>query len=252
MKTSAKCTILKNAAKNIMAGKYYFAIMALLFFSMITLFFVRFSMNLTNQVCQTLINFSASGLAIEIMSFIVPFLLSIVLNVLQLGVCFYFMKLTTNHSFAAFDLTYGYFHNFRKSICISGVMTLLSFICFLPTDIFLTIIDAGYRLDGSEQLTTLLIQSVLLIFYVPTSLALSQSYYLMLDYPELPVVEILKRSRHLMHGKKRQLFYVRLSFLPLFVICILTFGIGLFWMIPYYQVTMALYYLDLMKPSDPN
>ena len=54
-----------------------------------------------------------------------------------------------------------------------------------------------------------------------------------------------------MNGKKKQLFYVRLSFLPLFVICLLTCGIGLFWLIPYYHVTMALYYLDVMKPTDP-
>jgi uncharacterized membrane protein len=71
-----------------------------------------------------------------------------------------------------------------------------------------------------------------------------------LDYPDLSVSEILKMSVKIMNGKKRDLFYVRLSFLPLFLLVLITFGLGLFWFLPYYQVTMALYYLDLMKPKD--
>ena len=254
MKTSAKCTILKNSAKNVMAGKYYFAIMALLFAGLISILFNRFTYNLNRSICLTLIDLlklSASSAGIIVLSYLLPFLLSVVLNVLHLGICLFFLNLTTNHPFFTFDLTYGYFHDFGKSLRLSGVLTLLSFICFLPADVYLDLRDQGFRLNSTELLLFVAIQLLLIAIYLPVSLALSQSYYVMLDYPELSTKEVFKKSAQIMKGRKKQLFYVRLSFLPLFVICLLTLGLGLFWLIPYYHVTMALYYLDVMKPTDP-
>ena len=254
MKTSAKCVILKNSAKNVIAGKYYFAIMALLFAGMTSILFNRFTYNLNRSICLTLIDFlrlSAGSVGIIVLSYLLPFLLSIVLNVMQLGICLFFLNLTTNHPFYTFDLTYGYFHDFGKSLRLSGIRTLLSFLCLLPADVYLDLRDQGFRLSATEMLSFAALQLLLIAIYLPISLALSQSYYVMLDYPELSVTEVLKRSARIMKGKKKQLLYVRLSFLPLFVICLLTFGLGLFWLIPYYHVTMTLYYLDLMKPADP-
>ena len=255
MKTSAKCTILKNSAKTIMAGKYYFTIMTLLFSGMITLLFNRFTYNLNRHVCLTLIdllNISENSLMIMLLSYMLPLFMSIVLGVLQIGMCLFFLNIVTGHSFYTFDLLYSYLHEFGKSFRLSSVLTLLNFVCFLPSNVFLDIRESGLRMTNELFLTLGVLQLVLFLIYLPVSLALSQAFYVYLDYPDLSVSEILKMSVKIMNGKKRDLFYVRLSFLPLFLLVLITFGLGLFWFLPYYQVTMALYYLDLMKPQNPS
>ena len=97
-----------------------------------------------------------------------------------------------------------------------------------------------------------LAQLVFLLIFLPLGLALSQVFYLALDYPDLTAGEILRLSLKVMKGKKRQLFIIQLSFLPLYLLGVLSFGIGLFWIVPYQKMTLTLYYLDLMKPSDPE
>ena len=91
------------------------------------------------------------------------------------------------------------------------------------------------------------LQITLLIIYIPISLALSQSYYIMLDYPDLELTDILRQSAKLMQGRKLQLFYIQASFLPLFLLTIPTFGLGALWLAPYKNMTYTLFYLDSMK-----
>lgn len=256
MKTSAKSILLKNNAKNVMAGKYYVTIMTLLFYGMATILFYRFVYALNNQVCLTLIRFfklAESSLVLLVMSYLIPLLLSMVLNVLQIGMCLFFLNLAVGNPCYTIHLLYGYYHNFGKSFCVSGVMTLLSFVCFLPADLLMEQYQQGTSdADGQFLLTLIGIQLVLLLVYFPLALTLSQVYYVMLDYPELSVPEIFKMSVKIMKGKKLQLFYVQLSFLPLFFLGMLSFGLGFLWVIPYRNATYVLYYLDLMKPENPQ
>ena len=74
----------------------------------------------------------------------------------------------------------------------------------------------------------------------------------MLDYPDLSASDIVKRSVKIMKGKKLQLFYLQLSFLPLYLVAILSFGVGLLWVLPYRNTAFTLFYLDVMKPTDPT
>lgn len=238
-----------------MAGKYYFAIMTLIFSGMITLLFNRFTYNLNSRICLTLMeafNISENSLVIMALSYVLPLIMSVILGILQIGMCLFFLNVVTGRPFYTFDLLYGYLHEFGKSFRLSGVLTLLSFICYLPSDIFLDIYQSNFRMNVMDLLILVVLQLVLLLIYVPVSLALSQAFYVYLDYPDLSTMEVLKMSIKIMNGKKRQLFYIRLSFLPLFLLVLVTFGIGLFWFLPYYHVTMALYYLDLMKPQNPS
>lgn len=38
-----------------------------------------------------------------------------------------------------------------------------------------------------------------------------------------------------------------MSFLPLGFLCLLSFGIGTLWLVPYMNMTQTLYFLDLMQ-----
>jgi uncharacterized membrane protein len=57
--------------------------------------------------------------------------------------------------------------------------------------------------------------------------------------------DALKKSKSMMDGHKLKLFYLCLRFFLLALLCILTLGIGFFWLIPYGHVTMAKFYDDI-------
>ncbi|MGN1180443.1 MAG: DUF975 family protein, partial [Suilimivivens sp.] len=79
------------------------------------------------------------------------------------------------------------------------------------------------------------------------SLMFSQSFYLMLDFPGYSAKDVLVKSNVIMKGNKGRLFYIDLSFIPLFLLGLCTCCIGFLWILPYYQSTRANFYLDLMK-----
>ena len=53
-----------------------------------------------------------------------------------------------------------------------------------------------------------------------------------------------------MKGNRKRLFLLELSFLPLMLLCILSFGIGFLWLEPYMQMTYTHFFLDLMNPRE--
>lgn len=69
--------------------------------------------------------------------------------------------------------------------------------------------------------------------------------YLSEDYPELSTIDTLRISRKMTQGYKTDLFLLDMYFVPLYIFSILSFGIGLLWVIPYHQTARALFYDDL-------
>lgn len=78
------------------------------------------------------------------------------------------------------------------------------------------------------------------------SLSYAMSYYILADDPKIGANEARKRSMKLMYGHKWQLFCLRLSFIGWILLSIPTFGILLFWLIPYINCSEAAFYLKLI------
>lgn len=84
-----------------------------------------------------------------------------------------------------------------------------------------------------------------LLFIIPgiiAAISYSQVYYIMLDNPELKTSEVVKMSKEMMKGHKMDYFLLTLSFLGWGILCLLTFGIGFLWLIPYMNVTTVNFY----------
>lgn len=91
-----------------------------------------------------------------------------------------------------------------------------------------------------------------LLFIIPGVIALfsySMAFYILADDDSIGAVEALKKSKELMKGNKLKLFYLMLRFLGLTFLCLLTFGIGFLWLIPFVNVTLAKFYDDI-KPQE--
>ena len=76
----------------------------------------------------------------------------------------------------------------------------------------------------------------------PDRAILAQGVILLLTYLCILPGSTLKESVRIMRGKKGKLFYLQLSFMGIYLLGAIACGIGLLWVIPYMQVTMANFY----------
>ena len=83
---------------------------------------------------------------------------------------------------------------------------------------------------------------LLIIPGIIITLGLSMTYYILVENPELSIEESLKESWRLTNGYKMELFVLHLRFIPWYLLGILCFGIGIFVVMPWHQLTLANYY----------
>ena len=87
-----------------------------------------------------------------------------------------------------------------------------------------------------------------LLFLVPgviVGLMLSQTAFILKDNPQMSATDAMKLSKQMMDGHKSELFWLMLSFIGWALLAMLTLGLGLLLLAPYFYATMAHYYEDL-------
>ena len=87
-----------------------------------------------------------------------------------------------------------------------------------------------------------------LLFVVPGIIAYynyALTNYVLAENPNLTFKQALKKSKALMYGNRLRLFCLQLSFTGWVILCLFTFGIGFFWLYPYYYTTKTAFYRDL-------
>ena len=110
----------------------------------------------------------------------------------------------------------------------------------------------GYR-DFVRIFTTILLTQIyillwILLFIIPgiiKSLSYAMTPFVLRDNPEMKNNEAIELSMKLMDGHKGELFWLYLTFIGWGILCILTLGIGYFWLAPYMQASMAQFYEEV-------
>ncbi len=69
--------------------------------------------------------------------------------------------------------------------------------------------------------------------------------YISIEDNNIPAEECINKSMQMMEGHKMRLFLLDLSFIGWYFVAFLTFGIGLFWVVPYHEMARILFYEDL-------
>lgn len=83
-------------------------------------------------------------------------------------------------------------------------------------------------------------------------LSYSQTYFIYKDANDngqadnYSLTDYITRSRQLMVGNKWRYFVLQLSFIGWWFLAVITWGIGLIWIYPYYKLTMTNFYRDLV------
>ena len=110
------------------------------------------------------------------------------------------------------------------------------------------------RAIGGMILTNIFIVLWSMLFVIP-GIIKAYSYaltpYILVDDPNISIREAIRKSQNMMDGQKFNLFYLQLSFIGWFLLSILTMGIGLFWLTPYYATAKAAFYCNLRNDLQP-
>ncbi len=229
---------LKNMAKDRLLGKYPEAIL---------LFIISGGLRtLGSMLAVSLVPFqSIFGV---VLTLALSLLFAVILNVLQVGSALFFLNVACGQPHSLSNLFYGFREQSNKCLAISGIICGLLFLFELPAQIYS--LQTAAANTFSSLLSFYGLELLAQLLFLPFSLALSQCYYLILDYPNLSAIETVKMSLRIMKGNKLRLFILQLSFLPLMLLSYLSFAIGFLWLTPYMQMTFALFFLDLMAPKN--
>ena len=105
---------------------------------------------------------------------------------------------------------------------------------------------------GAYLLRSLFIFLWTLLLIIPgiiAAISYSMTFYILADDNSIGAMDAIDKSKKMMDGYKWKCFCLGLEFLGWALLCILTLGIGLLWLIPYYHVSMAKFYDDLKANS---
>ncbi|WP_119325378.1 DUF975 family protein [Companilactobacillus musae] len=98
---------------------------------------------------------------------------------------------------------------------------------------------------------------LLIIPGIVKSIAYSQTYFIYKDFNDRGLTDnyslttYINKSQQLMMGNKWRYFVLQLSFIGWWILGAITLGIGFIWIYPYYKLTMANFYRDLIE-KNPN
>ena len=141
----------------------------------------------------------------------------IVAGPLAIGAAYFALKITKDDNPKTDDLFFSFNNNFGNSI-----------LAYLLVVVFVLL-----------RLLLLIIPGII------ASLAYSQTWFILAENPEMDSYKAILKSKEMMKGYKLQLFKINIRIFGLSLLCILTFGIGFLWLIPYQYVVYAKFYEEL-------
>lgn len=235
MNTHLSSVQLKSIAKGQLLGKYGTAISVSLAVGMIMLalsFIFSFVLDMT----------TTTGLVI---SYLVQLIFEILSGIFTVGICRFYLNIACEQPYSITDAFSGFRWHADRAICVKFIVIILELICFVPAIICIFIYQS------STSPLVFLITCILLvaggILYTYLSLIFSQSFFLIVDFPEYSAKKILDASRQVMKGNKARLFYIRISLIPFYILGIISCCIAFLWIEPYVNAIFTNFYLDLMR-----
>ena len=118
---------------------------------------------------------------------------------------------------------------------------------------FIIIIYKGSLIEGVMNVK-LSVSSVSLIFISSLAVSIflliiqiiySQINYIMVENPEIKIIECMKRSRKMMKGVKFKYFKLQFSFIGWWIFSIFTLGIAALWVNPYVMLANTNFYEEI-------
>lgn len=147
-----------------------------------------------------------------------------------------------------YDLFFGFLNQPEHIALYAAIRFLLSYAFSETLSWCLGILFSKHSaFPASAALMILLLITGIIIYLY---LTFSMVPFLYCDTPEKPASQLLRESNQLMQKNRGRLLHLKLSFLGIFLLSILSFGIGLLFVEPYLHLTQTLFYESLVTDQD--
>jgi uncharacterized membrane protein len=248
---------LKKRAKNTLKGNYGLCIGIMLLISLLTIVIVFLS--IFGLGIYTVITFKGFYSTVNpvwqmvenlIFALVVGFVIVAVIGLLGVGMNSIYMKLSRGQSADIGDVLYAFGNSPLKFLGLLFLIYLINLLISVPQ----MVVQISMAITGNMVLVILYILIVILTYVgsIIFSYSVSQSVFILIDSPDKGVIECMKESFSMMKGHKGRLFYVNFSFFGMVLLGYCSMGIGLLWVFPYMQCTLAQFYLDLKQSQEPE
>ncbi len=200
--------------------------------------------------------FSTGGsIILIVINNLITLIVNILLGLLMSGKAYLYMNLLYSQTVQTSDIFYGLKQNPQKAVTIQALFVIVDFLVTIPTQILLVLYERQPSTTSIAYISFAL--SVGLIVDVYVYLTYSQAFFILHDFPDRSAKEILATSRHLMKGNRFRLFYLNVSFIPLYILGAVAMFVPLLWVSVYRYATTCSFYQDLIagaagspKPQD--
>lgn len=188
---------------------------------------------------------SGGSIILIVINSLISIIVSILLGLLVSGKAYLYMNLLYSQNVATSDVFYGLRQNSQKAVVIQAVFVLVDFVVSLPSQIFLIM----YTRSQTQDLLALVLVSWAIGLFIDIIVALvySQAFFLLHDFPDRSAKELLATSRRLMRGNKFRLFYLNVSFIPLYILGAVSLFLPILWVSVYRYATTCAFYQDLIS-----
>lgn len=187
----------------------------------------------------------AGSLIAVILGWLIAIIVNTLLGVLVSGEAYLYMNLIYSQTVSVSDIFFGFKQQPQKAVALQGIFEVIANILTLPYYIFLYGLAVGVDLSSSAAFLLITLACYVLLFYV--KIVFSQIFFLLHDFPDWSVLQILTTAVHIMRGKKLKYLGLILSFIPLVLLGFITLFIPLLWVNVYMMATCAAFYQDIMS-----
>ncbi len=227
---------LKAIAKERSLGKYGTLIGAAIILGIIRFLVISITSSFTAG--------SSSPIAI-VLGWLIAIIVNTLLGVFVSGEAYMYMNLIYSQTVSISDIFFGFKQQPQKAVALQGIFEIIANVLTLPYFVLLYGLQAGIDFLASIPFLILTLVSYLLLFYV--KIVFSQIFFLLHDFPDWSVRQILTTGIHLMKGKKLKYLGLILSFIPMILLGCITLFIPLLWINVYMLATYAAFYQDIMS-----
>lgn len=228
------CRQLKTAARGNLIGNYRITMGAFVIVMLLgTIIEIPFS---------RLVNGAATPTTNYIIYYIAEFLIAILSGVLQIGLFRIHLSIARKKECNVSDVFCCFKSRTDRYILGYLLVFAVSLIGMLPALYVYFFCDL--TLAKLPLIIGLLLLSLVLSVFINIVLALV--FFVMLDNEDMSIVQCFEKAVGLMKGNKGRLFYIYLSFIGMWLLVVLSLGIGYLWVEPYMIQTYTLFYLDVI------
>ena len=184
----------------------------------------------------------------NIIYYIAIFLITIASVVLTVGQYCLHLRVARTGKLHLMEIYYPLMYDANRLIIAEVILWIIRILGLAPAIGAFAIVYFYEEINMYLFALCLAIISCILIAFIEVTFGMV--YFVLIDGEELSVWQAIKNAVNLIKGHKGRFLYMHLSFIGMYLLALLTLGLGLLWVQPYVMHTTTLFYLDIKGELD--